>query len=320
MKKMTMKDIGQLAGVSQSTVSRVLSGKGYIKEEVKERVLSIVDQYNFYPNLNACIMRGDKTKILGFISTCFENQYYFEMVKFIEEEARKYGYTIIVMNSEKDEKIEKAHILELLKRKVDGFIIAPVNIKNLKLIKNNNIPLVVLNEKIDWIDSFYTSLFTAGEQVANFFSEDKNINKVGYIGEMYSDKLEGFKSKINDKRILNNENLNIYFTLEKGFKNKLSEKVKNIDMTCDAFFMSSDEVALCIINECRKNNMDILSKKIVSFDNTIISEALQISSIKQPMKRMIFLAMEVLTKKINNEIPLEKIFNMKLEPKLIVRK
>lgn len=318
MKKLTMKDIGILANVSQSTVSRVISGHPNVKEEVRQRVLKCINDNNFMPDINAKIMRGESSNILGFISTGFDNPYYLEMVKYVEKKARQKGYTVIVMNSEKDEKIERTHLKELITRKIDGLIVAPVSVRNLKLAKDNQIPFVVINEKITWADSFYTSLFNAGVEVAKFFKE-KNYSRVGYIGEENSDKLKGFLSEINKEKIINLEKSNLLFTIEKGFKKKIKSIIKNIDKDCEAFFMSSDEIALAIIKETRKINVNLYEKEIVGFDNTLIANTLEISSIEQPMEQMVELAVEVLLKKIKKEISMDKIFNIELEPKLIVR-
>ena len=223
-----------------------------------------------------------------------------------------------MITSEKDEKIERTYLKELITRKIDGLIVAPVSVRNLKLAKDNQIPFVVINEKITWVDSFYTSLFNAGVEVAKFFKE-KNYSRVGYIGEENSDKLKGFLSEINKEKIINLEKSNLLFTIEKGFKKKIKSIIKNIDKDCEAFFMSSDEIALAIIKETRKINVNLYEKEIVGFDNTLIANTLEISSIEQPMEQMVELAVEVLLKKIKKEISMDKIFNIELEPKLIVR-
>lgn len=318
MKKLTMTDIGKLTNVSQSTVSRVLSNHPNVKEEVRQKVLKCIQDNNFIPDMSAKIMKGKSSKILGFVSSNFDNPYYLEMVNYVEKEARKNDYTVIVMNSEKDEKLEKNHFKELITRKVDGIISAPVSAKNLKLLKMSGIPLVVLNEKISWVDSFYTSLFNAGVEVAKYFTEN-NFSKVIYIGEKESDKLNGFLSEINKKRHLNNIEDNILFTLEKGFKKKIPEKIKKINLKSDAIFFSSDEVALLFIKEARKYNINLYEKKIVGFDNTIISQTLGISSIEQPMENMCELAIKALLERIKTKDNIDKIFNIELEPKLIIR-
>lgn len=319
MKKLTMKDIGKLVNVSQSTVSRVLSNHPNVKEEVRQRVLKCIQDNNFVPDISAKIMRGESSKILGFVSTNFANPYYLEMVNYVEKEARKNGYTVIVVNFEKDERLEKIHFKELVTRKVDGIISAPVSAKNLKLLKMSGIPFVVLNEKISWVDSFYTSLFNAGVEVAKYFIKN-NFKRVAYIGEKESDKLKGFLSEINRENHLNSTESNILFTLEKGFRKKIPEKIKKLDLKCDAIFFSSDEIALLFIKEARKYNINLYEKEMVGFDNTIISQTLGITSIEQPMENMCELAMKVLLERIEKKNKTSKIFNTELEPKLIIRK
>lgn len=311
MKKLTMKDIGKLANVSQSTVSRVLSNHPNVKEEVRQRVLKCIQDNNFVPDISAKIMRGESSKILGFVSTNFANPYYLEMVNYVEKEARKNGYTVIVMNSEQDEKLEKIHFKELITRKVDGIISAPVTSKNLKLLKMSGIPFVVLNEKISWVDSFYTSLFNAGIEVAKYF-KSKNYTKTAYIGDLSSNKLKGFLQEFKDEKI------NELMLLEYPNKYKYSE-LKKIEEKSEAIFFSSDKIALIFINELRKYGINIYEKELVGFDNTVISQTLGISSIEQPMENMCELAIKVLLEKINKKAKLDKIFNIELEPKLIIR-
>lgn len=318
MKKLTMTDIGKLANVSQSTVSRVLSNHPNVKAEVRERVLKCIQDYNFMPEVNKHILKRERLKILGFVTSNFKNPYYLEMVNFVEKEARKNGYTVIVMNSEKDEKLEKRHYKELIMMKVAGVISAPVSSKNLKILKMSGIPFVILNEKVSWVDSFYTSLFNAGVEVAKYFKKS-NFCRVAYIGEKESEKLDGFLTEINKEKHLNYPESNILFTIEKGFQKKISSKIKEIDLKCDAIFFSSDEVALLFIKEARKYNINLYEKEIVGFDNTIISQTLGISSIEQPMKNMCELAIKVLLERIKTKDNIDKIFNIELEPKLIIR-
>ena len=172
---------------------------------------------------------------------------------------------------------------------------------------------------ISWVDSFYTSLFNAGVEVAKYFIKN-NFKRVAYIGEKESDKLKGFLSEINRENHLNSTESNILFTLEKGFRKKIPEKIKKLDLKCDAIFFSSDEIALLFIKEARKYNINLYEKEMVGFDNTIISQTLGITSIEQPMENMCELAMKVLLERIEKKNKTSKIFNTELEPKLIIRK
>ena len=318
MKKLTMKDIGILANVSQSTVSRVLSNHPNVKKEVRERVLKCIEENEFSPDINAKIMRGESAKILGFVSAGFDNPYYLEMVGFVEREARRRGYSVIVMNSEDDEDLEKYHFKELMTRHVDGIVSAPVSLKNLKFLKNNKFPFIVLNENIDWVDSFYTVLANGGKEVAKYFKE-KKFTKVGYIGENKSEKYRGFLEEINSDKIINNIDDNITFGLEKDLRKVIKKEVKKINLDCEAFFFSSDTIAFIFLEETEKQGISLEGKTLVAFDNTIISKVLKISSVDQPMKHLVEKGLDLLLEKVKKNIKLEEVYNIGLDPKLIIR-
>lgn len=318
MKKLTMKDIGILANVSQSTVSRVLSNHPNVKKEVRERVLKCIEENEFSPDINAKIMRGESAKILGFVSAGFDNPYYLEMVGFVEREARRRGYSVIVMNSEDDEDLEKYHFKELMTRHVDGIVSAPVSLKNLKFLKNNKFPFIVLNENIDWVDSFYTVLANGGKEVAKYFKE-KKFTKVGYIGENRSEKYRGFLEEINSDKIINNIDDNITFGLEKDLRKVIKKEVKKINLDCEAFFFSSDTIAFIFLEEAEKQGISLEGKTLVAFDNTIISKVLKISSVDQPMKHLVEKGLDLLLEKVKKNIKLEEVYNIGLDPKLIIR-
>ena len=318
MKKLTMKDIGILANVSQSTVSRVLSNHPNVKKEVRERVLKCIEENEFSPDINAKIMRGESAKILGFVSAGFDNPYYLEMVGFVEREARRRGYSVIVMNSEDDEDLEKYHFKELMTRHVDGIVSAPVSLKNLKFLKNNKFPFIVLNENIDWVDSFYTVLANGGKEVAKYFKERK-FTKVGYIGENRSEKYRGFLEEINSDKIINNIDDNVTFGLEKDLRKVIKKEVKKINLDCEAFFFSSDTIAFIFLEEAENQGISLEGKTLVAFDNTIISKVLKISSVDQPMKHLVEKGLDLLLEKVKKNIKLEEVYNIGLDPKLIIR-
>lgn len=313
--KLTMKQIGDLLGVSQSTVSRVINNHPNIKKEVRDRVLKFIDENEFLPDYSAQILRGEKSKILGLLTVDFKNQYYLEIVNYVEKIAREKGYSIIVMNSERSSTLEKKHIIELQKRGVDGIVACPVSEENMIFIKKLGIPFVVVNEILNNFDSFSTSLFKGGEIAANFLI-DKGHKHIGYIGEYPSLKFDGFKQKYP----LNTDNWNFFANLNLNFIDDLEIFIKTSGIQCSAYFVSSDFMALNFLKTLKKLKIDYSNIEFVGFDNTLLSEALNISSIQQPMQKMIELSLNTLTKKIDGTWKDEnKVLNVELEPTLLIR-
>ncbi|MBC2854172.1 LacI family DNA-binding transcriptional regulator [Cetobacterium sp. 2G large] len=313
--KLTMKQIGDLLGVSQSTVSRVINNHPNIKKEVRDRVLKFIDENEFLPDYSAQILRGEKSKILGLLTVDFKNQYYLEIVNHVEKIARKQGYSIIVMNSERSHILEKKHIIELQKRGVDGIVACPVYKDNMSFIKKLGIPFVVVNEILKDYDSFSTSLFKGGEIAADFLINKGHCN-VGYIGEYPSLKFDGFKSRY----ISNIDECNFFANLDSNFIDDLESFIKNKGVQCSAYFLSSDFMALHFLKILKKLKIDYSNIEFIGFDNTLLSEALNISSIEQPMEKMIELSLNTLTKKINGACKDEnKVLNIELDPTLLIR-
>ncbi|MDO4620992.1 MAG: LacI family DNA-binding transcriptional regulator, partial [Lachnospiraceae bacterium] len=101
----SIKDVANLAGVSPSTVSRILSNKISVKDDTRERVMRAVSELNYKPNLAAQALRNRESKLLGLIIPNIERPFYPKVIKNIEELAHEKGYSLILFDS--SESVEK---------------------------------------------------------------------------------------------------------------------------------------------------------------------------------------------------------------------
>ena len=118
----TIIDVAKKAGVSRTTVSRVLNKSPLVNAETRKNVLKTIHELKYTPNILARSMRSRKTKSFAVLIPEFTNLYYSELLKYIEIEARKKGYLAVVCTTEIDPEREKEYVLQLLRRNVDGFI------------------------------------------------------------------------------------------------------------------------------------------------------------------------------------------------------
>lgn len=122
---MTIKEIANLAGVSISTVSKIVNQKDQnINPKTRERVLQIVKEYNYTPYGTVKNISTAKTFLLG-VLLCNAAQTNL-MVTGILHTAQKYGYSILLLDSHNDMDTELKHITVLCKNNVDGVIWEPV--------------------------------------------------------------------------------------------------------------------------------------------------------------------------------------------------
>ena len=118
-------DVARRAGVSLSTASRVINDKGYpVAEATRERVLAAVRELNYSPSVLARALVTKRTQIVGVIVGDVEDPYFAEIVRGVEDVARRSGYLVIVCNADRDPATELSYLRTLLDYRVDGVILA----------------------------------------------------------------------------------------------------------------------------------------------------------------------------------------------------
>lgn len=123
MKRVTIKDIAKIAGVSYATVSRALSDSPEISKETRERIKKICAREGYRPNTLARSLISNRTNVLGLIVPDISNAFYSEVAFSIETYARKRGYNVMLCNSLYDDHQVEDLFNFLLGHQVDGIIL-----------------------------------------------------------------------------------------------------------------------------------------------------------------------------------------------------
>lgn len=87
----TLKDVAKEAGLTVTTVSRVLNNRGYISEDARKRVAEAMKKLNYRPNELARSLQNKKTKTIGLIVPHIRHPYFAEMISNLENAAYKKG-------------------------------------------------------------------------------------------------------------------------------------------------------------------------------------------------------------------------------------
>lgn len=121
-KPITIYDIAEEAGVSASTVSRVLTNSANVRKEKRERIEAIIEKYNFKPNALAKGLSDTRSHLIGLIAADVRNPFYAAAYVACENAARELGYKMLLCNSlgEKDREIDQLHML--VQQRVDAII------------------------------------------------------------------------------------------------------------------------------------------------------------------------------------------------------
>ncbi|WP_026562731.1 LacI family DNA-binding transcriptional regulator [Bacillus sp. J37] len=143
----TIDDVAKKAGVSKSSVSRVLNQNyKHMSEEMKQKILKAIEELDFRPNSVAQSLKKKETKIIGLIIADM-SPFCTEIIKGIQEECLKTGYSLMVSNSSSSPEQEEENIKMLIGKQVDGLIINTINPGSelFTYLKSIKFPMVFIN-------------------------------------------------------------------------------------------------------------------------------------------------------------------------------
>ncbi len=145
-----IKDVARLAGVSSATVSRVLSNKPHVRDEVKNRVLAAIDELGYEPNRVARSLRVQRSSIIGLIISDIQNSFFNTVVRAIEDSFYEHGYAVFLCNSDEDPEKERMYLNLLKAERVAGVILTPTSkaAETLKGLAQVDIPVVVIDRLV----------------------------------------------------------------------------------------------------------------------------------------------------------------------------
>ncbi|MCR4391933.1 MAG: LacI family transcriptional regulator [Candidatus Acetothermia bacterium] len=123
---MTIRDVAERAGVSVATVSHVINGTRKVAPDTAERVRRAMEELDYQPNAVAQSLRTRVTHAIGVVVSDITNPFFATLVRGAEDAAVAAGYSVIVCNSDEDPSKEDSYVRLLLRRRMDGLLIAPV--------------------------------------------------------------------------------------------------------------------------------------------------------------------------------------------------
>ena len=201
--KISTKRLAQICNVSQGTIDRALHNRKGISDKTKEYILSVAKEYGYRPNKNG---------LVGIIVFDLYNEYFSELIMFLEKELRRRGYYSLVMFSEKDKKKELECIEAMYDAGVNGLILCPVNGKKdfAQYLNSWKIPVVTIGNKVDGIKYVGIDNFKAMKELATFVVS-KGFREILYYSpsinndcNMYAQeqRINAFKSFAEEENIM----------------------------------------------------------------------------------------------------------------------
>jgi len=326
--KVTIYEVAREAGVSTATVSKVINNTGNMREETRKRVLNVIKEMNYHPNLVASALTGKGTQTLGLLVPDISNPFFSAMARQIEDYADAQGMSVIICSVDGNIEKERKYIKLLRRKQVDGFIIASSfqDTNLLKDIISQGFPIVMLafddatievsKVTIDDFKGGYEAashLYAKGHRDMAIIAEHANSSNLRIRG--YRVALEGREIEFLDE--------NVYRTtasIENGKKSFDEIFQKDNEVFPTAIFACNDLLAIGVIQGATERGMDIPEElAIIGFDNTILATTTVpgLTTISQPIAEMAEKTVELIITEIEQK---EKVIKRVLfDPELICR-
>jgi DNA-binding LacI/PurR family transcriptional regulator len=288
-----IREIARLAGVSVTTVSRVLNNHPYVKKEKRDAVIEAVERLNYTKNSNAVHLSKGRTHMIGVMLPYVNHPYFSSILEGIADAALSHSYSLNLFQTNYDFTKELDALEKLKTKQVDGMIITSRSSDVSFLEKFSEEGPIILCENLgeDWHSSVYIDHYQAFLDGLLFLAE-KGHTKIGYcLGRLtgtnsqlriqaFHDGMERLNVKVNEDWVFHQCTF-----IEDG--RRVAHEIFQLKDKPTALLVSSDQVAAGILTQSKKLGIRIPKDlALLSFDNHPLSEGLELSTMDLPVKEM----------------------------------
>jgi len=301
-------DVARVAGVSKTTVSRVLNKRGYLSEKTIKKVYAAMDKLNYQPNAVARQLYKKETKLVGLIFPTVDNPFFGQLVAALEKRLFEAGFKVLIGDSMNDPVKEAMYLKELLANQVDGLIVGAQN-SGIEEYHHANLPVVaidrVMNADIPVVasDSYMggrlaTELLikSGARQIINTDGPLELATPAHKRRQAYEDVMQ--------QHGLRPHTCLIDFNWDIAQKTQAVRTIFQTYPQLDGVFATNDTDAALIWQLATKMGFQVPTDlKIVGYDGANTTRTLlpELTTIVQPIEEMAATAVATLLKKINND-------------------
>lgn len=308
-----IEDVAKKAGVSVTTVSRVLNNRGYISQKTRNKVYQVMKELNYQPNEMARALFRRKSNMIGLIIPSVSHPFFGELTHYLEYYADQSGYKLLLCNSNRNIAKERKYIEMLKKNQVDAIIMGS-SVLDVEHYLNLNLPIVSFDRTVaENIPIVTSDNFMGGKLATRLLIEKGCKNPIfvyrgiggphhqallangrpqGFDGELRAVGIDPIHLQLeaNDGDDHGNENVIVRFLQDHP--------------EIDGVFASSDVIAAEVIQACHQLKKNIPNDiKIVGYDDIRIATLIspRLTTVRQPIQEMGKCTIDLIVKQLNGE-------------------
>lgn len=311
--QVTVRDVAQKAGVSISTVSRVLTGSARVSPELRQRVIDAVEELGYRPNALARGLRMRRTAVIGLLIPDISNPFFGQLARVVEDAANNRGYSILLCNSQNSRAREVQYLDLLRQQQVDGVLVVASGAMGEELeefFKLTGAAVLALDRRIPqfkgpWIGG---DPYPGARQAVQHLLDlgHRNIGLVrGVEGNISSDERYKALNRALVEAGLPEERWTWVgeYTLETGIAAGLALAELPAQKRPTAVIATSEFSAYGLIEGVSRHGISVPDQlSVVGYDNTAFAEVFRppLTVIAQPIEEMGELAVDFILRMINN--------------------
>ncbi len=306
----SIKDISKQAGVSTATVSRIINKTGRYSKETEERVLRIIRENQYEPNLIARGLRVQKMKNVGIIVPDITNEFFMKLVYEIEKNLFAAGYETFLCNTDEDEVLERKRAQMMSMQSACGLIFLSGG-SDMAFLKED-LPVVFIDrfpQKTSPSHCLISSDNVEGGYLATRELIQKGCRRILVLTSrrpisVYNDRFEGYVRALMENGMCA-EDIHAAYLDRLHYQDAYEKMIQMLDageFDYDGVFAESDWLALGCFQALREHNIAVPEQvKIIGYDDISITafNAVPLSTVRQQVDKIGKVAAEQLLRLID---------------------
>lgn len=278
-KKLSMLDIAQMANVSIATVSRVLNKNGRYSVETEKRVMRIVNENDYMPNMSAKSLRTNKSQSIAVMVPDITNEFFAKIVRSVENTILPYNYSVFVCDFHENEEIEDLHIANVATQNVDGVIYIAGRVDVRGVDKKLHIPIVYIDRQAEHANIVVQSDNEYGGFLATEELLKKGCRRIFFLCDRrrllpIRQRYEGYLKAHKKYGVPIDDTLKLDGTV--GYVQAKEDMLRILEegkLKFDGVFATNDTMALGVLHAMQEFGTKVPDEvKLVGFDDISLSE------------------------------------------------
>lgn len=267
MKHISQQDIARKLGIAVSTVSRALNGQAGVSEEMRQRIKAIAEEHDYRPNPFARGLRLDALHIIGVLVPEIATFFFSDILKSMEQTARKHGFFTVVVTSNEALEAEQHAINNLLSLHVEGMLIClsqqTKTYGHIERLVRENIPLVLYDRVCPGKEYSTVTINDADSaREATLYMIERGARHVAFLGganhlSIVNDRKHGYIEALRESRLTIDPRLVACREME--YNTGLIETLKLLDgpVRPDAILAMNDTLAFAAMESIKSRGLRI---------------------------------------------------------------